>query len=77
MSEANLKKTLKINLPDEDYNCLIDLASKHGITMTTLIQVALGLVKICYEETQEKGKHIVVVGKEDSKITKQIILPRN
>ncbi len=67
------EKRLNVNLPERKYNRLQDLAKDHGISVTTLVRSALGLMEIVLEEIDTGNK--ILVAKSDGRIEKEIALP--
>lgn len=66
-------RRLNVNLPEAAYEELRELADRNGRTMSDVVKLALGLVKVALEE-REKHNRLAVTTSE-GKLLKEIILP--
>jgi len=66
-------RKMSLNLPEEAYAQLKELANESHRSMTDVIRVGLGLVKIALQE-ERRDRSLAVV--EDEEIVKQILIPR-
>jgi hypothetical protein len=66
-------KRLNLKLTVRAYEELRDLSRRSNRTMTELVRLGIGLVKIAIE-TSNKG-HKIVVATEDGKALKELVLP--
>ena len=67
-------KRLSLNLSDAVYNDLEQLATQRQSSMTEIVRLALGLVRIAISES-EKGNKLVVTSATGDAL-KEIVLPR-
>ena len=66
-------KRLSLSLSDTVYGGLSDLAKQRKSTMTEVVRLALGLVRIAIQEAQAGNR--MVVCSPDGKPIKEIVLP--
>ena len=66
-------RRLNLVLAESVYGDLVELAQMRRSTMTEVIRLALGLVKVVLQEAQQ-GNRIVVV-KPDGTVPKELVLP--
>lgn len=69
-------KRLNVNLPEETYEGIKRLSEENNQSITTLVKLALGLVKIAYTAKSE-GSDLAVVRKKDGEyeVKKEIVIP--
>ena len=67
-------KRLSLNLSDTVYEELNKLAAQRHSSMTEIVRLALGLVRIAITES-DKG-HKLVITSETGEALKEIVLPR-
>ena len=67
-------KRLNINLPTKAFDELQELARSSGRTMTDIVRLALGLVVVAVEET-EQGNRLAITS-SDGRLLREIVLPR-
>lgn len=80
MSEATLPATegsaikrLNLNLTEQAYDDLSNLASKTNRSMTEIVRIGLGLVKLAFEEQSKHNR--LVVADANLKPLREIVLP--
>ena len=67
-------KRLSLNLSDAVYDELTQLAAQRQSSMTEIVRLALGLVRIAISES-EKGNKLVITSANGDAL-KEIVLPR-
>ncbi|HTS60713.1 MAG TPA: ribbon-helix-helix protein, CopG family [Candidatus Acidoferrales bacterium] len=67
-------KRLSLNLSDHVYDELTQLAAQRQSSMTEIVRLALGLVRIAISES-EKGNKLVITSANGDAL-KEIVLPR-
>lgn len=67
-------RRLNLILAEAAYNDLAELARARQSTMTEVIRLALGVIKVVLEESAQGNK--VVIVKPDGTVPKELILPR-
>ena len=67
-------KRLSINLSEKAYNELQDLATQTNRSMTELIRLSVGLLKIILQAAHEG--HRLVVTTRDGQAIKEIVVPQ-
>jgi hypothetical protein len=68
------ERQLNINLPESVTNELQDIATHSNVSMPTLIQMALALVKIAADASRNKQK--LVVADQNGKPIKEIVISK-
>lgn len=66
-------RRLGLSLPLTTFTDLENLAEQRRATMTEIIRLAVGLLKIAIHETQQGNK--LVVAKENGEVLKELVLP--
>ena len=66
-------KRLNINLPAQVFSDLVNLSKRSGRSMTEIVRIALGLVKIALDETERGNKLVVTTSTGDT--IKELIIP--
>jgi hypothetical protein len=66
-------RRLNLNLSPQAYADAVKLSEETSRTLTELIRLGLGLVKIAVEESRKRNKLIVTT--EDGKPLKELVLP--
>jgi len=68
------KKRVNFVLSEKAYSELALLSKRTGHSMTELVRLGLGLVKIAFEA--EENNHKIIVTTTDGNPLKEIVLPR-
>jgi|HubBroStandDraft_1064217.scaffolds.fasta_scaffold00145_17 hypothetical protein len=68
------ERQLNINLPESITDELQDIATHSNVSMPTLIQMALAVVKIASDASKNNQKLVVV--DQNGKAIKEIVMPR-
>jgi len=66
-------RRLNLNLSPQAYADAVDLSEQTSRSLTELVRLGLGLVKIAVEESRKKNKLIVTT--EDGRPIKELVLP--
>jgi hypothetical protein len=72
-SDPPAEKRLNLILSAGAYSDLAKMASLRRTTMTEIVRLALGLLKVAISEVN--ANHKLVVTTEDGKVLKELILP--
>ena len=75
-TDENTPETLKrlnLNLPQDRFSRVQNLAKKRGITVAELVRYALGLIEQAYAEVSDGNKIAVLDSR--NQIIKQFVLP--
>jgi hypothetical protein len=70
---AKSGRRLSLNLAGPVYDELALLADERGTTMTEIIRLALGVIRVVIRET--KQKHKLIIADQDGKALKELVLP--
>jgi uncharacterized membrane protein (DUF373 family) len=70
---AVVEKRLNLILSVSLYNDLVKLADERRTTMTEIVRLAIGLIKVAIAEAKQNHKLVVV--RENGEVLKELILP--
>jgi len=72
-TENKGEKRLNLILTSSVYDDLAALAKERRTTMTEIVRLALGLVKVAIHEA--KQGHKLIIAKADGEVLKELVLP--